>query len=391
MKLATPHTPRIGQDRMSDVILSKLLSKVEGLDKTYRSQVLNYVCEGKARQALGLLNAPFLSVDRSTKAWGALQVHLLHLTGQYVKANQVLDSMIGLRLSEQLVMENCPSEADIVARWDPLAEGVSVLCTTFNHQRFIEMALASIFSQISSHPFEVIVRNDASTDETAAILKRWAQRYPRILRVLTLPENTYLQGIAPMPAAMAHAYHPLVAMCEGDDFWVNSNKLQQQADLLQKNSSWSAVANNHFELDEASGRLSIGRRLKARGYLPKQDLLNVNLVLWVHTLMLRKDRLQLPHFSIKDGVLGDQVITAMLGAAGPVYFQGDQLSSVARRNLSSTYTPLSEVEKQRKRIKTREFLSPVLLQRGERQAAEHMQRWCASALQRMPFAAEGRP
>lgn len=372
---------------MSNAILSKLLSNVVGLEESRSLLVLSKVSEGQAQQALELLNAPLPTVDRSTKAWGALQLYLLHLTGQYVKANQVLDSMIGLKLSEQLVMENCPSEADIMASWDPQAEGVSILCTTFNHARFIGMALASFFSQVSTHPFEVIVRDDASTDGTSCILRDWEQRYPNLLKVIRLTENSYKKGQSPMLATLPHATQPLVAMCEGDDFWVDSNKLQQQAEILQKNPTWSAVTHNHFELEESSGRLMPGRATKARGVLPRQDLVNVNLVLWGHTLMVRRALLRMPEYRLQDGVLGDQVMTSMLGAAGEVFFLGDLLGSVARRNLFSTYTPLSSDDKQRRRINTRRFLAPVLAERGEKKAAQRMLRWCKAAEQQQAHVA----
>lgn len=366
---------------MSKVVLSRLLTNVADLSEVTRLQVLKDVGSGCAAQALEVLAAPTLTVNRSCPAWGALQMYLLHLAGCYAEANQVLDDMIGFKLSEQLAINNCPTEAEIMARWDPAAEGVSILCTTFNHARFIDMALASFFSQVSTHPFEVIVRDDASTDGTGALLEKWEQRYPRLLKVIRLSENTYQQGQSPMLATIPHATQPLMAMCEGDDFWIDSNKLHQQAELLQQNPTWSAITHNHFELDEGNGRLSPGRATKTRGILPKQDLVNVNLVLWGHTLMVRRCLLDMPHYQLQDGVLGDQVMTSMLGAAGPVFFLGDLFGSVARRNLFSTYTPLNASDKQRRRINTRRFLAPILAQRGEKQASQRLLRWCQVAEQ----------
>jgi hypothetical protein len=97
--------------------------------------------------------------------------------------------------------------------------------------------------------------------------------------------------------------------------------------------------------------------------------------------MVRRALLNMPLYTLQDGVLGDQVMTCMLGAAGEVFFIGDLFGSVARRNLFSTYTPLSAADKQRRRINTRRFLAPILTQRGEKQAAQRLLRWCKAAEQ----------
>lgn len=190
-----------------------------------------------------------------------------------------------------------------------------------------------------------------------------------------------------MLATLPYATMPLLAMCEGDDFWIDNNKIHLQAELLQEHPSWSAVTHNHFELDESTGKLAPGRSTKIRGMLPKQDLVNVNHVLWCHTLLVRRSLLDMPQYRNQDGVLGDQVMTAVLGAAGGVFFVGDLFGSVARRNLFSTYSPLGESDKQRRRISTRRFLAPVLEQRGERQAARRLLRWCSAAEQQLGAAA----
>jgi hypothetical protein len=362
-------------------VLSQLLNKVVGINEMTRLQVIQAASGGRVDQALDALADANLSLSRNSAAFGALQIYLLHLAGRYSEANQVLDEMIGLNLSEQLAINNCPTEAEIFARWDPAAEGVSVLCTTYNHERFIDMALASFFSQISSHPFEVIVRDDASTDGTGTLLEKWEQRYPRLLKVIRLSENTYQQGQSPMLAIIPHASYPLMAMCEGDDFWVDSNKLQMQAELLQSNLTWSAITHNHFELDESTGQLKPGRPSKVSGVVPRKDLVHLNTVLWCHTLMIRQSLLSMPHYQLQDGVLGDQVMTSMLGVAGPVYFLGDLFGSVARRNLYSTYTPLKACEKQRMRINTRRFLAPLFEQLNEHKTALRLRVWCEAAEQ----------
>ncbi len=316
---------------------------------------------------------------------GPLKVYLQHLIGDYSGANSTIDHITGMDFSGKLTIKNCPSEAEIISKWDDrLGDGVSVLCGTFNHARFIGMALAGIFSQITARPFEVIVRDDASTDCTSEILADWEKKYPNILRVIRLPENTYSQGVPPLHDLLMEARYPLIAMCEGDDFWCDQMKLEKQSHLLSLNPTWSAVVHNHLELDEARGLLRQGRVLSGQGYLPRQDLLRVKTVLWVHTIMFRREHLCLPYYSHKDGVLGDQVVTAMLAKGGPIFYLGNMNASVARRNLFSTYTPLSELERVRMRLKTREFLARTLSEQGEVEAATYLVKWCEETRSQHP-------
>lgn len=364
---------------MSDSVTQALLSRLARHDEALSNSVRASAACGDLAAAIALLS-PHFDPQAPNNSVGGLLVHWHHQTHAYAKANAVLDAMIGMDLSQQLSLNNCPDEAEIMARWTrPEDEAISVVCVTFNHERFIDMALASFFSQQTSHPFEVLVRDDASTDATVDIVRRWQQRYPHILRLQALPLNTYSQGVPAGRSAIASARYPLVAICEGDDFWVEADKLERQARYLVDNPSWSAVTHNHFELDEALGKLSVGRSFRARGFFNKDDLLQVQLVLWLHTLMVRKSLFELPPFNIQEGILGDQVLTAMLGAGGPVYYMGDFTASVARRNLASTYTPLSETSKQVKRIKTKRFIAQELQALGHAMAARRLQAWCERA------------
>jgi hypothetical protein len=370
---------------MNQTIFNKLLNNATDLKDEERSKIQNIIINGEVTDGLSTLESILIKSKYESKAIKSLRLYLLHLANRHAEANQVLDEMLGMNISQQLIIDNCPTEEEITSQWDETLDGISILCTTFNHARFIDIALSSFFSQVTNHPFEVVVRDDASTDGTQELLKKWKVRYPKIIKIHQLKDNTYQKGQCPLLAILQLATMPLIALCEGDDFWVDNKKIQIQADLLQKNTTWSAITHNHFELSENHGTLTPGRPIRTRGILAKNDLLNVNLVLWLHTLMIRKSLLDMPLYHGQDNILGDQIVTAMLGVAGPVYYMGDFLGSVARRNLFSIYTPLNDNEKQKKRIITKRFLAPILLSHGESSAARRLSRWCDIAEEQLYF------
>ena len=110
---------------------------------------------------------------------------------------------------------------------------VSVVCVAYNHESFIEAALRGFLIQATDFPFEVLVHDDASSDRTAQIVLDYAQRYPRIVRPIWQQENQYSQGRKIIPPIVAMAQGRYVALCDGDDLWVDSRKLARQVAILE--------------------------------------------------------------------------------------------------------------------------------------------------------------
>ncbi|RUM44169.1 MAG: glycosyl transferase, partial [Hydrogenimonas sp.] len=75
------------------------------------------------------------------------------------------------------------TEHDIMKSWNPHKKVViSCCCIAYNHEKYIEDALDSILMQETEFPFEIIVRDDCSTDTTQTIIKRYVKKYPHIIQ-----------------------------------------------------------------------------------------------------------------------------------------------------------------------------------------------------------------
>lgn len=110
---------------------------------------------------------------------------------------------------------------------------VSVICATFNHAPFIAQALDGFLGQQTDFPFEVLVRDDASTDGTSDIVRDYAARYPKIVRAIIEPRNTFSHGVSPLSVLGSRARGEFVANCEGDDYWSDPRKLSSQVVALR--------------------------------------------------------------------------------------------------------------------------------------------------------------
>lgn len=113
---------------------------------------------------------------------------------------------------------------------------VSVVCLTYNHEKYVEKMLNSILCQKTTFNYEILIHDDASTDGTQDIIRNYQVMYPEIIKPILQKENQYSKGINPTRQYnYPRVKGKYVAYCEGDDFWSDQNKLQLQYDALERN------------------------------------------------------------------------------------------------------------------------------------------------------------
>lgn len=195
--------------------------------------------------------------------------------------------------TEQEVMQNWKSGGDT-----PL---LSVCCITYNQEKYIAQALDSFLMQETDFTFEIIVRDDASTDGTAKIIRAYQEKFPNIIKPIYEKENGYQKGISPMLVVYKKAQGDYCAICEGDDFWVDALKLQKQVDFLENNPEYGLVHGDVNHLNDETGALVEGYNSKKSLYIPDGDiydfLLRPSHIIKTMTVCLRRELLEKYHFS----------------------------------------------------------------------------------------------
>ena len=108
---------------------------------------------------------------------------------------------------------------------------VSVCMIAYNHQEFISQALDSILQQKTNFPFEIIIGDDNSKDDTGKICRAYAAKFPGQIKYFHREKN---MGMMPNMIDILNCCDgKYIALCEGDDYWTDEKKLQTQADFLE--------------------------------------------------------------------------------------------------------------------------------------------------------------
>ena len=155
---------------------------------------------------------------------------------------------------------------------------VSICCITYNHEKYIKEALDSFLAQKTNFKYEIIINDDASTDNTANIIKEYENKYPDIIKPIYQKENQYSKGIQTFEITFKAAKGKYIALCEGDDYWIDENKLQMQFEYMEKNENCTFCFHNAKIYDERINdmvRDFLPYRTEQKKYFTKDNKYNV--------------------------------------------------------------------------------------------------------------------
>ena len=156
-------------------------------------------------------------------------------------------------------------------------------CETFNHENYIQDALKGFVMQQTTFPVVYTIVDDASTDNTPDVIKRFVSDFFELgdtlvgydkdmdyghitfarnktnencfFAVIYLKENHYSQRKSKTPYLTEWMDTKYIALCEGDDYWTDPLKLQKQVDILETDKTLMAVVANSKLVDKDGNEL----------------------------------------------------------------------------------------------------------------------------------------
>ena len=148
-------------------------------------------------------------------------------------------------------------EYQIIKEVSVMQEKVSIIMLAYNHDNWIANAIESIINQETNFKYRLYINDDASTDNTRSIIQKYENSFPDKIVGIYQNENQWSKGNRIISDILVPATNgKYIAICEGDDFWIDPHKLQRQFDYMEENKECSMFFSNAkvvgFENEELS-------------------------------------------------------------------------------------------------------------------------------------------
>lgn len=231
---------------------------------------------------------------------------------------------------------------------------VSILCTAYNQEGYIRDAVLSFLKQRTTFEYEILINDDCSTDGTRAILQKLQNQCPDKIHVVYQHENQYSKGVdINKDFLFPLAKGKYVALCEGDDYWTSSDKLQKQFDALERNPSCGfCVHASYFVEADSKRELSLLRPFESSRIIDKRVLLEAIHPFATNSYFIRSDLYKKYLYSSIQSLPthGDQKMSVFFALHTDTYYLSDALSAyrvLAKNSINSFIVNQSEVEKKK--------------------------------------------
>ena len=237
-----------------------------------------------------------------------------------------------------------------IERQDPRTDTkeplVSICCLSYDHERYIGEALDSFLKQDCDFSYEILIHDDASTDGTRAVIESYMERYGDIIKPIFQTENQYQKGIT-NPSGVFNfprAKGKYIALCEGDDFWIDMRKLRLQADYMEKHPECSMCchAARIVSMDDSFRELSQLRPYHKDGVLSPGELISRPVNIPTASLFFRTEYVrELPDWYY-DCPVGDIPLQRYLLLKGDIYYSNRAMSAYRVGNRGSWSSLMDE-------------------------------------------------
>ena len=206
---------------------------------------------------------------------------------------------------------------------------LTIIVAIYNHEKYLEKAINSILSQNVNFRYEVLIGEDNSRDNSRYILRKLEKKLPNTFHVFYREHNYGI--VENFNDLFEKSNGRYMIVLEGDDFWIDNNKLQIQYDFLEQNHEYIAISHDCKIVDEKCNEI-VGEQYPnpvddeytirdyEKGRLPGQTT----------TIMFRnyyKNKYFDYHVNSYGSFIGDRIRAFLLLAHGRIRYMDKKMSA----------------------------------------------------------------
>ena len=234
---------------------------------------------------------------------------------------------------------------------------VSICCMTYNHENFIKDCIEGLIKQKTDFDYEILIHEDASRDNTSAVVREYEKKYPELIKVIYQTENQFLKQHILSNLLLPMAKGKYIALCEGDDYWNDSYKLQKQVDFLEANDDVVITGHDAFIINKKGEKIKDSKLPE----IYKRDASGNDLkkMFWILTLSMvfRNIPDVLTDFKeVRESKNGDSCLTSILGNYGNFHYHEDINPAAYRLHQDGVWSVLANEKKIKQHIITFKIL-----------------------------------
>lgn len=207
---------------------------------------------------------------------------------------------------------------------------VSVVMITYAHENFIEQAINGVLMQECDFDIELIIANDCSPDKTDDVLKKIIKNHPNAYWIKYIKHEKNIGMMPNFIFALKEAQGKYIALCEGDDYWIDPLKLQKQVDFLEENPDCSLC----FHTNEEVYNNSTGKRIKRPIKRPHDGKFTIKDVIiggggfmTTNSMFFHRNHIfELPNW-FKESPVGDLPLMLILASKGKIGYLDEVMSA----------------------------------------------------------------
>ena len=209
---------------------------------------------------------------------------------------------------------------------------VKVCMIAYNQERFLEESIKGVLNQRAPFDIELVIGEDCSTDKTRSICEKFAAKWPDKINLLPSKKNLGIQDnfFRTLDVCIDADY---VAFCEGDDKWVDNDKLAHQINFLEKNKNFVAHSHNVICRDirgEDDSDSNFGELIDKAC---SEEELFTGWPFHVVSLVVRGALLKsIPVGSLPKFISGDKFLNRWISCHGDLFYEGSRSMAVYHRH-----------------------------------------------------------